>query len=280
MFTSKNLLIVGAGGGYDVFGGLLFEHMADHVVYATMGSVKGITVRKSEEQDSPEYALPRTVYTLGREGCNSVKHGLEEIIKIHNIDTILAVDGGIDSIMRGDEAQAGTILEDFITLGAINQIQNVNKLLVCIGFGTEIEEGLNHDLALENMSEIAKNGGFLGAYAIVPNSTGYAEYKSILLKTWETKRVSHIHGRIIPAIEGEIESPYKIDANLVAKSFESTKPLSLLSTIAWWFDLDTVVSLKPVMKILVNSNTFTDAFSFLRAYTQQAKLRPIYGQKI
>src|SRR5690606_12670392 len=50
------------------------------------------------------------------------------------IDAIIGLDGGIDSVMIGDEEGAGTLLEDTISLCAIRQLDVPVKILGCLGF--------------------------------------------------------------------------------------------------------------------------------------------------
>ena len=55
-----------------------------------------------------------------------------------SLDGILLVDGGVDSLVRGDEAELGTAIEDLTSLFAVNQLSNIQtRLLACIGFGSE-----------------------------------------------------------------------------------------------------------------------------------------------
>lgn len=49
----------------------------------------------------------------------------EALVKKLNLDTIITVDGGTDSLMTGDECGLGTPTEDMSTICALNQIKNV-----------------------------------------------------------------------------------------------------------------------------------------------------------
>ena len=145
-----------------MFGGLPIAYELEtqwkkNIVLANYSSRSGIFSQKPEEGDEPEYALSQMVdwpvFMLGREGVQTVRRGYEQILEQVNCSTLFLVDGGVDSLMRGNEEGAGTVLEDTISMEAISQLTNVhNKILVCLGFSTEIEEDVSHFQALENMA--------------------------------------------------------------------------------------------------------------------------------
>jgi len=118
-FDFNKVLFLGIGGGFDVFGAIpLTEHLKGDHFLASYGDKKDFIVRKATTEDYPSYVLSEeyeNVYVLGRNGVQLVKKGLQQILSLHSeIDTIIAIDGGVDSLMHGDEKNPGTILEDFI----------------------------------------------------------------------------------------------------------------------------------------------------------------------
>lgn len=56
----------------------------------------------------------------------------------NNIDTIILVDAGVDSIFRGDEECMGTYQEDALSLAAMSMVVVPNKYLVCSILGSGI----------------------------------------------------------------------------------------------------------------------------------------------
>lgn len=51
------------------------------------------------------------------------------------IDGIILIDGGVDSLMRGDEPEPGTMFEDSLSLLAVSDQKNIRvRLIACLGF--------------------------------------------------------------------------------------------------------------------------------------------------
>lgn len=181
----NNFLIAGAGGGFDVYAGLpiylSLKSAGCNIILANYSSTsKGFKVRNSIAEDYPEYCLSLPpCYTFGRSGVLDVYEGYKEIVKTHQIDSIILIDGGVDSLMCGDEEFAGTILEDFISLASVDMLDVPNKYLVCLGFGCETEENLNHYRVLENIANLSKTGDFLGCCALTQKMLSFSFYKDL-----------------------------------------------------------------------------------------------------
>ena len=118
--ANRNILLAGAGGGWDIFGGLPLLHEwreTCNIVLANFSAVvEGFDVRPAIASDHPEGkladALGVPIYVFWKAGFRTLKAGYEKSAKQHNIDTIILVDGGVDSLMRGDEEGCGTIFQD------------------------------------------------------------------------------------------------------------------------------------------------------------------------
>lgn len=244
-------------------------------------------LRETTEEDYPQseyqYAVAEKIgvathsYTIGRHGIQLVRDAYQEIVDKHSIDTIVLVDGGVDALMQGNEINYGTVLEDFIALLAVARIPVPNKYLVCLGFGCELEEELNHYRALENIANLSKTGDFLGSCALTRNMRCFEYYKKQCLDAWEEKRKSHIHTRIIPSIMGEFGN-YQMYQDIDAKVFGETKKveeafISPLSSIYWFFSLEGVARANLYREILEPSRTFTDAMVLLRNQLPTTKFR-------
>jgi hypothetical protein len=265
----KSFLIAGAGGGFDVFGGipLAYELLrSDAKVVLANFSIKsqGFSVRESTEEDYPEGDLKNVgipVYTFGKNGVQNLRAAYEELIAKHEVETVVLVDGGVDSLMRGDEVGYGTVLEDSISLAAVAQLSVPFKYLVCLGFGTEIEEGLNHYRVLENMTRC----GLLGCCALTKEMEAFQVYERACHAVWQKGRKSHIHSRIIPAVRGKFGDfrMAGVEANV---NGAEDKPLfvSVLSTLYWFFDLNNVADESYIIPTIIESKIFTDAMLLFR----------------
>ena len=246
---SGPILYVGVGGGFDVFGAipLMFANRNNKPILANYSHfLKGVDVVKPSESCYPEgylasdekiknlpESLYPTVYTLGREGVQCIKRGLEKIIRTEWVKTIISIDCGVDSLFHGDEENHGTILEEAITMTALSLIADIPKYHVCLGFGTENEEDLNHYRSLENISLLAKEGQYLGCTALL-DSEEFQCYESACKTAWNFGRVSHIHPKIIAAVKGEFGDEYENQEKvepLLASSSEKPAFVSCLSNI-------------------------------------------------
>lgn len=84
-----------------------------------------------------------------------------------NIDTVVLIDGGADSLMCGDEAGLGTPQEDMASIIAVNELTVERKLLACLGFGVDYFHGVCHAHFLEAVAELTRTNGYLGMFSIL-----------------------------------------------------------------------------------------------------------------
>ncbi|MDQ7037291.1 MAG: DUF1152 domain-containing protein [Anaerolineae bacterium] len=108
----------------------------------------------------------------------TLKAAYKHLVKKFNIDTLILVDGGVDSLMRGNEQAPGSLLEDTISLIAIEDLDVPTKILATIGFGTEVEEGVCHHHALENMAALTKARAFYGSCSLLPQMIGFDKFEA------------------------------------------------------------------------------------------------------
>ena len=265
----KNILIAGAGGGFDVYAGLpifftlremgknvhlanysfsefpLAKHVGEVVeeipavlvgakgelkidlYYYTEGYLADWFAKQGDEQ---------IIWMLPNEGHKTLEMAYKRLIEMLEIDALILVDGGVDSLARGDEQGPGSMLEDTISLIAVEDLDIPVKMLVSIGFGTEVEEGVCHYSALENIAGIIKDGGFYGSCSLTATTDGFAEYEAACRHAWEgeNRSKSHISTRIIPAAHGEF-GDFRMYEDKRTRVF-----ISPLMSIYWFFDANVV----------------------------------------
>ncbi len=193
---SQSILLAGAGGGFDIFSGIpLYLNLIKQgkkVILANF-SFTWMTETTSKEVfpfcykirtgDSdlsgrnyfPEKYLKlwlglqghnAEIYAFERTGVQPLKAAYKYLIKEHEIDTLLLVDGGTDSLMFGDEDGLGTPQEDVCSMAAVYQSGIKKQYLLSVGFGIDHFHGVSHYRFLENVASIAKDGGYLGMFQI------------------------------------------------------------------------------------------------------------------
>ncbi|MEO1164112.1 MAG: DUF1152 domain-containing protein [Chloroflexota bacterium] len=286
---TDSILIAGAGGGFDVYAGLPIYftlknmgkqvHLANYSFsdpkLAGMSSTvidilpdKLLAVRGKMNRDINYFTegyltdwlakntdYDPTMYLFPSLGIEPLAEAYQYLQRELGFDALILVDGGVDSLTRGDEVGPGTLLEDTITLLAVEQLDIPTKVLACIGFGTEVEERLDHYAALENMAGIIKAGGFYGTCSPTPQMTAFQQYEAACRHAWdgEKRHKSHISTRIIPAAHGEF-GDFRMYESERVKRF-----ISPLMSIYWFFDADVVASRNLSRDVLKNTQTKDEA---------------------
>ncbi len=202
--SGERILLVGAGGGFDIFAGLpLYTHLKAagktvHLASLSFSELKkanGYTPQRNilrvnkdsggEDHYFPERYLSEWFATQGEEvpvycfspaGAQPVRSVYQELIKELELDTIVLVDGGTDSLMRGDEPSLGSPAEDMASIVAAAGLELPNKFLVILGFGVDAGHGVCHTYVLEAMADLTAGGGYLGGFSLLP---GMPELESL-----------------------------------------------------------------------------------------------------
>jgi hypothetical protein len=226
----------------------------------------------------PRYA---PFYGLPFAGAISLANDLDKIIRHHSIDTIVAIDGGVDCLMHGDEEDAGTILQDFITLAALNNLKSLDQshiTVACIGLGCEAEENMNFGAVIENISTLIVNGGFYGSCSLVHDAPEFQLYKEALT-VWSGPRKSHIQTRIIAAAEGVYgQASLGEDANLspvtslfASETLEAACIINPFMSMYWFFDFRVIAAQNKLLSVLAQSESTGDALRRFRMAVKRTR---------
>lgn len=285
---SKHILIAGMGGGYDVFTGLpLYLELQQqgfevHLANLTFTDIDDLDsdewlieslVGVSEDiQDwksyFPEYDLASwladekddyvTVWCFAITGGRRLAKDYEVLVKHLDIDAVILVDGGVDSLMQGDEPEAGTMFEDTLSITAVKALKGVKaKIVACLGLGIEHEIGYAH--LFENISSLAKTQDFLGCCALTQKMDVFQDYKDAVLTSFRmhSRRPSVICSSVISAVEGQYGNYHMTQRTQMTSS---TLNVSALMSIYWFFDLNGVAKKNLLVPILQGSYSREDAW--------------------
>lgn len=302
----QNILIAGIGGGFDVFAGLpLYFTLRAHGKSVHLANYSFTEFELARIVCHP-HTLPDTlvmgacspvrvpipyfpegflsqwfhevrgeevvVWMLAQTGVIPLLKGYRTLIDHLQIEALLLVDGGVDSLMRGDEIGAGTLVEDTISLAAVSQLDLKTKLLACIGFGTEVEEVLCHYSALENIAALAQKGAFLGSCALTGQMEAFRLYEAACRYVWEQPghAKSHISTRIIPAVHGQFGS-YQMypDDHQHNRAF-----ISPLLNLYWFFDAQAVIERSLLVEALCATYSKNEALMLTAGLRRSLKTRP------
>lgn len=282
----RTILLAGAGGGWDVFGALPLayelEKHNNRVVLANYSSTAaGFDMRPALPDDHPEgklaAALGKPVFVFGKEGAGMLRAGYQRLIQDHDIDTIMLVDGGVDSLMRGDEEGPGTVIQDAVSLSVVNGLDVPTKILACIGFGAEADEELCHYRALENMAALGGNGSLIGACALTPAMESFQYYKTTCEAIFELGGdISHIHTRVIPAADGEFGQFQRYRHAAVMLLSPRPPFLSPLMPLFWFYDVAGVATRSLLVEPFATTETFADVLEVYKELRKsfKANIRP------
>jgi hypothetical protein len=281
----KNLLIAGMGGGFDVFCGLpIYFELKKHGINAHLANFSfsdienidfgtgltktlvGITPKLDRVFPYfPEFHLVNwfkekrneevTIWCFHKTGAAPLTENYKVLVEHLGIDGILLVDGGVDSLVRGDEAELGTAIEDLTSLYAVNQLSNVAiRLIACIGFGAE--QNLTHAHIFENMASLTKAGGFFGSCSLTPQMESYQAYDEAVtyVQSNEFQDPSVINSSILSAVHGNYG-----DYHLTEKTKRNQLWISPLMSIYWFFDFECVVKQNRLLPEIEGTLLFRDA---------------------
>jgi hypothetical protein len=295
----KSLLIAGMGGGFDVFCGLpiYFElkkrgvnvHLANFSFSDIENMRHGIRLSRTlvgvtfDAQNIypyfPEFYLAEwlkinqkediPIWCFQKTGALPLTENYKILAEHLSLDGVLLIDGGVDSLVRGDEAEKGTVIEDATSLFAVNELSNIkNRYIVCLGLGAERDMTYAH--IFENIAAITKEGGFWGSCSLTLSMSAYQDFENAVLHV-QSKPFhdpSVINSSIISAVRGNYG-----DYHLTEKTKGSHLWISPLMAIYWFFDFDIVVKRNLFLSQLHGTLTFRDALSRVMEFGKHVNYR-------
>jgi hypothetical protein len=291
--SSRRILIAGAGGGFDIFCGLplyfglqaagkqvFLANMSFSVLEEGAGRwltpvVVEVTADSSGRRDYfPEYYLSRwfrkqgqevPIYAFPKTGVAPLTEAYEALVNELELDTVLLVDGGTDSLMRGDEAGLGTPTEDITSIAAVHGLQVPKKLLACLGFGIDTFHGVCHADFLEAVAELTRQGAFLGAWTLTAEMPEVQRYSEATLDVFRaTPRMpSIVSASILSAVAGQFDDYHATDRTRGSKLF-----INPLMTLYWCFQLDPVARRLLYPEELYWTSTMEEVHNLIRRFRE------------
>ncbi|MBL8679595.1 MAG: DUF1152 domain-containing protein [Myxococcales bacterium] len=297
--NAQNVLIAGAGGGFDVFAGLplalalrsqgkrvrfanlSFTYLGgtnatrlDRVLYEVRPNTRG------EDKYFPERALAQwleargedaSVFALEKVGVRPMREAYARLAEWFALDAVVLVDGGTDILMRGDEAGLGTPAEDMVSLSAAAALSVPTKLVACLGFGIDAFHGVSHGNFLENVAELTTEGGFLGAFSLLPSmAEGRAFLDAVSFAQSRTPgRPSIVNGSIAAALEGRFG-----DVQFTERTSGSELFINPLMSMYWAFELDAIARRSLYLPLLEDTEDIFDVSARIEAFRRSVKRRP------
>lgn len=299
--AGSRILIAGMGGGYDVVCGLpLFlalEKRGCSVHLASFSStplndVEGavrhretlweVTARSARPSYFPEGWLVRwlqekrsyvaSLWCFGASGVGPYHDSYSYLVRHLAIDTLILVDGGVDSLLRGDEYSLASPLEDALSLATVSGLDIPRKLLVTTAFSAERLDNISHAQVLARIADLTRADAFYGVSALLPSSEegmAFTDAGNYILAHQQGMHQSVVLASMLSALRGEFGeqsvSPYT----------QNTPPwISPLMTLYWFFDLPEVARQNLYLPRLRTTQTFHEAAERLHEFM---KTRPRRG---
>jgi hypothetical protein len=279
---AQTVLLAGAGGGFDVFAGLPLYfwlrgagktvHLAN-LSFTELGFCEGqrpvpSLLRVSPNSVGPANYFPELhlaqwlsarfgetpVYAIQRGGARQVVAAYNCLVSMLHPDTILLVDGGMDSLLRGDESDLGTPQEDMASLLAANAVSGVTrKLLACVGFGVDAFHGVCHAHFLENVATLTNDGGYLGAWSLTRDMEEFRLYEEASAFAFARMRGSPsvVNSSIISAINGRFG-----DYHATKRTEGSRLFINPLMGLYWGFRLESVAQRNLYLREIEQTETY------------------------
>lgn len=265
---SQSILLAGAGGGFDIFTAIplyfslvkagkkvvmanfSFTWLAETTatqVFPYCYQIKSVDQDLSGRNYFPEHYLKLwlelqgedvDIYAFERIGVKPLRDAYKFLITKYEIDTIVLVDGGTDSLMFGDEDGLGTPQEDVCSMAAVYRSGVQKQFLLSVGFGIDHFHGVSHFRFLENVAEIAKDGGYLGLFQLTKEMEEAQQYKAAVeyANAKMPQMESIVSNSIISALDGVYGDHHRTNRTKGSKLW-----INPLMTIYWCFELRSVV---------------------------------------
>ena len=202
----------------------------------------------------------------------------QQLIDRHAVDAVILIDGGSDSLMRGDEEGLGDPIEDAVSVAAVASLPGLRlKLLVCLGLGADRYNQVSDAASLRAVAELTAQGGFLGAVSLEPQSPSFHFYRQglehIYARHGERGFRSVVAGTIVSAVEGWFgrESVPPLLQKRVRPGESFIWPLM---AVLWTFDVEVVARRSLVAQWLRDCTQVDECYAAL--YRGRAEL----GEKL
>jgi len=295
---STRILVAGCGGGFDVFAGVpIAQHllaMGKSVVFANFSfsnlwlcggeritpTMWRVDQASNEMPYFPEkwlaewlsangQAIP--IYAFAKSGVRPLSAAYRWIVDHHQIDLIVLVDGGTDSILFGDEPGLGTVVEDAVSIVAVDKAAGEQAVLAAIGFGVDHYHGVSHHAFLENVARLTGDGGYLGAFSLQRDTAEATAFLDLVdyANQRQPAHPSIVCNSIASALRGEFGNYHATNRTSGTDLF-----INPLMSQYWTFTVSSIVRQMVYAGALAETERMEDASRAIGLWREAAELRP------
>ena len=294
----KQILIAGAGGGFDVYAGLPLAHalwrrgQTVHLANLSFTNLSECDARRltpalsviTPKTIGPAYfpesalsrflsaeGLPATVYAFSRVGVRQLLVAYQTLAEQLRLDAIVLVDGGTDILMFGDEQGLGTPVEDMTSLAAVGQLRIAHRHVACVGFGIDAYHGVCHSHFLENVAALERDGAYHGSFSLPRSTSEGALYLKAVAhaERYHANHPSIVNGSIAAALEGKFG-----DVHFTQRTSGTELFINPLMGIYFTFDLMGLCHRNQYLRELVDAPSVFHVEAIISAHHEHATHRP------
>ncbi len=296
---AQSILIAGAGGGFDVYSGLPLYlalrnagktvHFANYTfaalpenadaqvtphcvrVHADIGgSETYFPERRLCEWFRVERSEEINIYSFRACGVRPLREAYDALRRLLMLDAIILVDGGSDSLLRGDECDLATPVEDMTSLVAVHGLDVPCKMLMCLGFGVDYFHGVCHANCFEAIAALTQRRAFHGVMSLLPQMPeAQALLSAVDFANQRTlRRESIVCSSIASAVEGRFGNYHRN-----ARTNGTKLWINPLMNMYWAFQLDAVVERCLYASDLEKTQTQSDVIERIHAFRRNTTAR-------
>ena len=214
---------------------------------------------------------PAPVYAFAKSGARPLTAAYRLIVERHNIDLVVLIDGGTDSVLFGDEPGLGSVEEDAISTVAACAAAGERVILAAIGFGIDHFHGVSHHAFLENTARLIRENGFLGSFSI---AAGRPESDAFLDLVDFANRRQPLHQSIVcnsiaSALRGEFGNYHATN-----RTRDSDLFINPLMAQYWTYDAPRLVAGMAYAEELTETERLEDARLVIERRRTMLDIRP------
>ena len=297
--SAQTILLAGAGGGFDFFCGLpLYEMLRREgkTVYLANLSFSDIAGARGRflapgtlevtadtlgnENYFPELHFCRwmrgrgeevSVYAFERMSAFTLSKAYEALCEELRPDAIVLVDGGTDSLMRGDEFGLGTPIEDVASIVAVSNQNVARKMLISVGFGVDAYHGVCHAHFLEAVADLIQKGAYLGNWSLLAGTPEIEFYRAACQWVFAKmpRHPSIVSSSILAAVDGHFG-----DYHSTARTNNSQLFINPLMALVWCFELDPIAKRLIYPDALKQAETIPEMVAVLHEFRDKIQPKP------
>ncbi|MCA9680837.1 MAG: DUF1152 domain-containing protein [Myxococcales bacterium] len=294
----QRVLLAGAGGGFDIFCGLpiyfaLRErgcevHLANlsfsalmldyddpcpvyKVVPTTRGNANYFPERELSRWFAETQGLEVPIWSFAKTGVQPLRRAYELVLRETGAEAIVLVDGGTDSLLRGDESGLGTPAEDMSSIAAVHGLDPAlapTRLLISVGFGVDSYHGVAHAEVLEAIAALDKAGAYLGAFPLLREMPAVQRYREACdyVHAVTPGRPSIVNLSILSAIDGEFGDHHRTERTRGSELF-----INPLMSLVFAFELAPLARRVTYLDALESTQSIFDIARVLEAVHREGR---------